>query len=74
MNAVEARMMENMENDYTGRNICILSDSQTAITALDSFHVEFQISLGRPSIYGETGRALQDPAGMGPKTHENRWK
>jgi hypothetical protein len=29
--------MENIEKGYTGRNICILSDSQAAIKALDSY-------------------------------------
>jgi len=27
INAAKARIMENMEKDYRGRNICILSDS-----------------------------------------------
>jgi hypothetical protein len=29
--------MESVEKGYTGRNICILSDSQAAIEALDDF-------------------------------------
>jgi hypothetical protein len=35
--ASKACIIENLEKGYTGRNICILSDSQAAIEALDSF-------------------------------------
>jgi hypothetical protein len=35
--------MENTEKDYTGRNICILSDSQTAINGLDSFQLSSKL-------------------------------
>jgi hypothetical protein len=34
--AIKACVMENTEKGYTGRNICILADSQAAIKALDS--------------------------------------
>jgi hypothetical protein len=50
--AIKACIMENIEKGYTGRNIYILSDSQAAIKLPD----KFQISLGLPSIPGETGR------------------
>jgi ribonuclease HI len=39
MYAIKACIMENTEMGYTGRNIYILSDSQTAIKALDSFQI-----------------------------------
>jgi len=35
--------MENMDKDYTGRNICILPHSQTAIKALDSFQLNSKL-------------------------------
>lgn len=43
INAAKARIMENMEKDCRGRNICILSDSQTAITALGSFQLNYKL-------------------------------
>jgi hypothetical protein len=39
IHAIKAHIMENIEKGYTGRNIYILSDSQTAIKALDSFQI-----------------------------------
>jgi ribonuclease HI len=42
--AVKACIMENIEEGYTGRNIyCILSDSETVIKAVDSFHINFKL-------------------------------
>jgi hypothetical protein len=35
--------MENIEKGYTCRNICILSDSQAAIMALDSFKINSKL-------------------------------
>jgi hypothetical protein len=35
--------MENIEKGYTGRNIYILSDSQVAINALDSFQINSKL-------------------------------
>jgi ribonuclease HI len=35
--------MENTEKGYTGRNICILSDSQAAIKALDSYQINSKL-------------------------------
>jgi ribonuclease HI len=35
--------MENIEKGYTGRNIYILSDSQAAIKALDSFQINSKL-------------------------------
>jgi hypothetical protein len=43
--------MENLEKGYRGTNTYILADSQAAIKALD----KIQISLGLPSVPGETG-------------------
>jgi hypothetical protein len=54
--AIRACIMEKLENSYTGRNIHILSSSQAAIKALDSFQIKLQISLGLPLIPGETDR------------------
>ena len=39
MCSVKARIMENIEKGYTGKNIYILSYSQAAIKALDSFQI-----------------------------------
>jgi ribonuclease HI len=41
--AIKACIMENIENGYTGRNICILSDSQAAIKALDSYQINSKL-------------------------------
>jgi hypothetical protein len=41
--AIKACIMENIEKGYTGRNICILSDSQAAIKALDSFQINSKL-------------------------------
>ena len=38
--AIKSCLMENVEKGYTGRNIYILSDSQTAIKALDSCYID----------------------------------
>jgi hypothetical protein len=54
--AINACIMENIGEGYTGRNIYFLSDRQAAIKALTSFQMKFQITLGLPSIRGETGR------------------
>jgi ribonuclease HI len=35
--------MENIEKGYTGRHICILSDSQAAIKALDSYQINSKL-------------------------------
>jgi hypothetical protein len=40
---IKACIMENMEKDYTGRNICILSDSQAAIKAIDSYQINSKL-------------------------------
>jgi len=32
-----------MEKDYTGRNICILSDSQTAVNGLECFQLNSKL-------------------------------
>jgi hypothetical protein len=55
MYAIKACIMENIQKGYTGRNICILSDSQAAIKALDSYQINSKL-VGLPSIPGETGR------------------
>jgi ribonuclease HI len=41
--AIKACIMENIEKGYTGRNIYILSDSQVAIKALDSFQINSKL-------------------------------
>jgi ribonuclease HI len=41
--AIRACIMENQEKLYTGRNSCIISDSQAAIKALDSFHINSKL-------------------------------
>jgi hypothetical protein len=41
--AIKACIMENIEKGYTGRNIYILSDSQAAIKALDSFQINSKL-------------------------------
>jgi len=41
--AIKAYIMENIENGYTCRNICILSDSQAAIKALDSCKINSEL-------------------------------
>jgi hypothetical protein len=40
---IKACIMENIEKGKTGRNIYILSDSQAAIKALDSFQVNSKL-------------------------------
>jgi ribonuclease HI len=35
--------MENLEKDYVARNICILSDSQPAVKALNSFQTNSKL-------------------------------
>jgi ribonuclease HI len=41
--AIMVCIMENIEKGYTGRNIYILSDSQVAIKALDSFQINCKL-------------------------------
>ena len=41
--AIKACIMGNTEKGNTGRNIYILSDSQAAIKALDSFHINSKL-------------------------------
>jgi ribonuclease HI len=41
--AIKACTMENIEKGYTGRNIYILSGSQAAIKALDSFQINSKL-------------------------------
>jgi ribonuclease HI len=41
--AIKACVMENIEKGYTGRNCYILSDSQAAIKALDSFQINSKL-------------------------------
>jgi ribonuclease HI len=41
--AIKACIKENIEKGYIGRNIYILSDSQAAITALDSFQINSKL-------------------------------
>jgi hypothetical protein len=48
----KAGVMENVGKDNTSRYIYILSDSQVAFKALDSF----QINMRLPSNTGKTGR------------------
>jgi hypothetical protein len=43
IHAIKARIMEYIENGYTGRNIYILFDSQAAIKALDSLHINSKL-------------------------------
>jgi len=40
---VKVCIMENIETCYTGKNIYILSDSQAAIKALDSFQINSKL-------------------------------
>jgi hypothetical protein len=40
---IKACIMEDIEKGYTGRNISILSDSQAAIKALDSFQINSKL-------------------------------
>jgi hypothetical protein len=62
--AIKACIMENVEKGYTGRNICIISDSQAAIKALDSFQINSKLvwdchqSLG--NITGSNWYGCQD--------------
>jgi len=53
---VKACIIENIGEGYTGRNIYFLSNRQAVIKALKSFQMKFRITLGLPSIRGETGR------------------
>jgi ribonuclease HI len=46
--ATKACIMENTENGYTGRNIHILSDSQEAIKALESFQINSKVVWDTP--------------------------
>jgi ribonuclease HI len=41
--AIKACMVGNIEKGYTGRSICILSDSQAAVQALDSFQINSKL-------------------------------
>jgi ribonuclease HI len=41
--AIKACIMENIEKGYRGRNIYILSDSQTAIKALNNFQINSKL-------------------------------
>jgi hypothetical protein len=41
--AIKACIRENIEKDYKGRNIYILSDSQAAIKALNNFQINFKL-------------------------------
>jgi ribonuclease HI len=41
--AIKACVLENIEKGYTGRNICILSNSQAAIKAFDSFQINSKL-------------------------------
>jgi hypothetical protein len=41
--AIKACVMENIEKGYTGRNMYHLSDSQSTIKALNSFHINFKL-------------------------------
>jgi hypothetical protein len=41
--AIQACIMENIGKEYTGRNICILSNSQAVIKAPDSFQVNSKL-------------------------------
>ena len=43
IDAVKAHVMNNTEMDYTGRNMYILSDSQAAIQAHDSFQINSKL-------------------------------
>jgi RNase H. len=40
---IKACIMENIEKGYTGKNIYILSDSQAAIKALESFQMNLKL-------------------------------
>ena len=40
---IKACILENREKGYTGRNIYILSDRETAIKALDSFQINSKL-------------------------------
>jgi len=35
--------MENIEKAYTDRNMCIFSDSEAAIKALDNVHMNYKL-------------------------------
>jgi len=41
--AIKACVKENKEKGYAGRNICIVSNSQAAIKALDSFQINSKL-------------------------------
>ena len=41
--AIKPCIMENIGQGYTGRNICILANSQAAIRALDSFQMNMKL-------------------------------
>jgi hypothetical protein len=40
---IKACIMENIVKGYTGRNVYIISDSQAAIKALDSFQINSKL-------------------------------
>jgi ribonuclease HI len=43
IHAIKTCIMENIEKGYIGRNSCILSDSQAAIKALDSYQINSKL-------------------------------
>jgi hypothetical protein len=47
--------MENIEKGCMGRNICILSDSQAAIKAIDNFQINSKLVCDCHQSHGETG-------------------
>jgi hypothetical protein len=63
---VKARIMENIEKGYTGKNIYILSYIQAAIKALDSFQINSKLIWDCHQLL-----VKQDPTGMGAGTCGN---
>ena len=59
--------MENIKKDFTGRNTCILVDSQAAIKALDSLQINSKLVWDCHQSLVK----LEDQTAMGARTHEN---
>jgi hypothetical protein len=67
--AIKACVMENTEKGYRHRNIYILSDSQAAIKALDSFQTNSELVWGCHQSLVKLAEHTRIPTGMGAGTH-----
>jgi hypothetical protein len=67
IHAIKACIMENIEKGYTGRNICVLFDSQAAIKALDSLKINSKLVCN----CHQSLEKMADQTVMGARTHGN---